>query len=454
MLASVYVTVTRGPMFGLLPLVAILFFGLAAWAFVNVPHIAVAVTIPVFATLPTTKLFVSSLLGGVKELIIIAAVAAASYRWLTRPREERPRVDRWVAVLVAVFLALYLVNVGGGFRADSFDVAWFHGVRLVAEPLALLLVGLSLDDSRRTFRWAMGSVVATGCAVALVGLFQQLLGVDGLLRLGYTYDQLNRFPGQIRSFGTLDDPFLYVAFLLMGLIAVLFWMRPGYLRLGAGALILLGIAAGLVRTSAVIVVALVGLLLARRGHAAAALFLILASVAAGLLLLVSTTTATETKTVRAGPSLYLTLNGRTDAWKVALGDPTTWPMGRGVGTVGTAAGRAEKSLVASNKPATGGGSSSVVDSGYFSVIADVGVVGLAILFALVSRLVVLSFAAIKRTRVEGWISLGIFIVILIDALTRDSLIGFPTAFLGYLLIGLALASSRETTARDPATNDA
>jgi hypothetical protein len=448
-LAAAYVTVTRGANIGLFPLVGILFFGLATWAFAKRPYVAVAVALPLLVALPILKFFVSPLLGGLKELIVLAAVLAMAYGWLTRSAENRHRVDRWVAVLVALLLALYVVNVGGGFHPDSFDIAWLHAVRLVAEPLALLLVGLSVDDPRRTFRWAMSSLIGTGCIVALVGFAQQVLGVDGLLRLGYTYDQLNRFNDQIRSFGTLDDPFLYAAFLIMGLIGVVFWMRPGYLRIAVGALLLGGIAAGLVRTSIVIVAALVGLLLARRGHLTSALFLGAAALAGGLVLLVSTTSATETKTLQAGPSLYLTLNGRTDAWKVALGKPSTWPMGRGVGTVGTAAGRAEKSLIASNRPKTPGTAQAVVDSGYFSVIADVGVVGIAVLFALLARLGTLAAGAARRAQPEGWVALGVLIVLLIDALTRDSLIGFPTAYVGYLMIGLAIASSGGAAAGEP-----
>ena len=33
--------------------------------------------------------------------------------------------------------------------------------------------------------------------------------------------------GRLRSFGTLDEPFAYAGLLLLGLVAVWFWMRPG-----------------------------------------------------------------------------------------------------------------------------------------------------------------------------------------------------------------------------------
>jgi len=41
------------------------------------------------------------------------------------------------------------------------------------------------------------------------------------------------------------------------------------------------------------------------------------------------------------------------------------------------------------------------------------------------------------------LAVGFLVVILLDAVTRDSFTGFPTAFLGMLLIGITLAAAHE-----------
>ena len=64
------------------------------------------------------------------------------------------------------------MNIGGGFKAEAYDEAWGHGVRLIAEPFLFLLVGLSVENPRRVFHWAMGSLVATSFVIALYGIAQ------------------------------------------------------------------------------------------------------------------------------------------------------------------------------------------------------------------------------------------------------------------------------------------
>jgi len=56
---------------------------------------------------------------------------------------------------------------------------------------------------------------------------------------------------------------------------------------------------------------------------------------------------------------------------------------------------------------------------------------------------VLGLAAIRRFEVAGWLVLGWLTVMLVDAVTRASFTGFPTAFLGMLFVGLGIAASSQ-----------
>ena len=136
------------------------------------------------------------------------------------------------------------------------------------------------------------------------------------------------------------------------------------------------------------------------------------------------------------------LNGRVSAWSAALGpDPADWVLGRGVGRVGTAAFRARYGLFASSST-PGTTQSSAVDSGYLATVADVGFAGLAVLLALYFRLVALGAAAARDGRNSGWVALGLLAVILIAALTGSAFTAYPGAFLGLLLVGIALSAAR------------
>jgi uncharacterized membrane protein YhaH (DUF805 family) len=153
--------------------------------------------------------------------------------------------------------------------------------------------------------------------------------------------------------------------------------------------------------------------------------------------------ATERRVVQGGPSLFITLNGRTDAWKVVFSDPSDIPMGRGVGKVGTANDRATYKVTRTRQEAEQGSKALVVDSGYFVTMADIGIVGLAALLILLGRLVLLARRAVARGRPEGWLALAIVLSLALDAVTRESFTAFPTAFLGLLLTGLALAAASD-----------
>jgi O-antigen ligase len=195
-----------------------------------------------------------------------------------------------------------------------------------------------------------------------------------------------------------------------------------------------------VRTAALVAIALLALYLARQRRFVTSIALLLAVAATAVVVLV-TAQGTETRTYQSS-SAALTLNGRTSAWKAALGTPVQWFVGQGVGAVGTAASRARYSIsqTAAQAKET---RTTAVDSGYFATIADVGVIGLAVLLILFGRALTLGARAARRGDQAGWVVLCLLSVMLIDALTRASFTGFPSAFLGMLLVGIALAATQQ-----------
>ena len=414
-------------------------FFFAVGGFIAFPHITVAALIPTFALVPAIKVLAVPWIGPVKDAITLAGITAAAVLIVQRASEgHRQQGDFWVGAMVIFLIGLYFVNLGGHLQRD---VAWAQGVRLISEPLLLLVVGFVIPEPRRVLRWGTVSLVITGVFVALVGIAQQAIGAERLVELGYSYSiQVRSIGDRLRSFGTMDEAFAYAAFLLLALVALIVGMRRTIPAFIAGVIIVLGVTFAYVRTAFVIGIALLGLWLWRNQRPTIAAFLLVVAVTAAAAILVWSSGGTEKTTVRAGPSLFLTINGRTEGWKVVLDDPRTWAVGKGVGEVGVAAERATYSVTRRERDES---DVSAVDSGYFALIADVGLIGLVVFLVLSARLFALAKHAVDRGRQEGWLAIGFLIVILLDAVTRDSFTGFPTAYLGMLLIGVSLAATRE-----------
>lgn len=432
---------TTGTAIDLVVLLALVFFVAVVYLTVAAPHVLVALAIPLFAAIPMLKVLVVPWIGPLKDAIIIGAVVGAGILALERRvAGERQPVDGIVLGLVGGLLGLYVLDLGRGFGPDAYGSAWMQGLRLTAEPLLLLLVGLSVRRPRQVLRWGLASLLATTCLVALYGLYQQRVGEWGLIGMGYEFDiHVRTIDGHLRSFGTLDDPFAYAAFLLFGIGTVAFFRTRRAVAVVVLPLLLAGLAASWVRTAVVILAALASLWLARRGEVAVAAILLAASVAASVALLV-TLRATETRTVQTAPSVFLSINGRTDVWKTVLGERSQWPFGRGVGAVGTAADRATFGVYQTREDADVK-RGTAVDSGYLATVADVGLVGLVILLALLIRVGQLCVAAARRGDEAGWVGIALLTVMALDAVTRASFIGFPTAFLGMLLVGVAIGAA-------------
>src|ERR687888_1603765 len=437
-LFAAYLSVKMGAQIGFGLVLLIAFFAACVLGFLLAPHWTVALMIPTFAFIPAAKVLVAPKIGPLKDVVTLGAIVATLAVLVLEPSKERRRLlpDRWVLLAVGLLLGLYVVNVGGGH-----GIAWAQGVRLTAEPLLLLIAGLTLANPRRTLRYAAVSFVATACVAAAYGLWQQAVGKWALIGYGYSFSsQVRSYNGHLRSFGTFDDPFAYAAFLLFAIAILLFWTRRSALALGCGGVFLCGLAGSFAPPAPLLMGALAGLWLARKGFASSSVLVMAAAIASSGAILITGAGATQTTSYQAG-STQLTLNGRTSAWRTALGPPSGWPFGRGVGKVGTAAYRSNYKLVAGAN--TTNASAKAVDSGYLAAIADVGLVGLAVLLGLFARLVKLGRAGIRRGHKASWLAVALLVVLFIDAVTRSSFTGFPTAFLGLFVVGVALAASAE-----------
>lgn len=452
-LVAAYFSVRFGAQIGVVAVLVAAVFLATVVAYLYVPHLAIAVTVALFAFVPTIKVFISPQLGAVKDIVSLAAIVSALLLWVF----ERRRPDRRVAFLVLLLLGLYLLNAG-----RVHNLAWAQGVRLMGEPLLLLLTGFLLPNPRRNLRYALTALIVVGCLIAFYGLLQQELGIGRLEALGYTYGlQLRTIGGRLRSFGTLDDPFAYAAFLLLVLAAVFFWLRRGAIAAGAGILLLLGLIPSFVRTVLLILASYCGIELVRRRLVIPAVFFIVATaIASGITLTKAGGSYTEAYAVYSanGGITYVNrpipgtagvaLNGRISAWRVALGsNPGDWLFGRGVGVVGTAQARATYTFIPSNNNKNNNTTpTQAVDSGYLATVADVGLVGCVILIVLLARLLSLGASFARRGIPAGWAALAFLVCMMLDALTRASFTEFPTAFLGFLLVGIALAAAQEEAA--------
>jgi hypothetical protein len=67
---------------------------------------------------------------------------------------------------------------------------------------------------------------------------------------------------------------------------------------------------------------------------------------------------------------------------------------------------------------------------------------------LFGRIVVLARRA-GADSTDGWIAVGLLLVMAIDALSHESFTAFPTAYIGMLLVGLALSAARARTTSNP-----
>src|SRR5919197_939452 len=235
-LFAAYVSVKMGAQIGFGLVLVVAFFVACVLGFLLAPHWMAALLIPTFAFIPAAKVLVAPKVGPLKDVVTLGAIVATLAVLVLEPSRERRRLlpDRWVLLAVGLLLGLYVVNIGGGH-----GIPWAQGLRLTAEPLLLLVAGLTLANPRRTLRYAAVSFVATACVAAAYGLWQQAVGKWALVGYGYSFaKEVRSYNGHLRSFGTFDDAFAYAAFLLFAITVLFFWTRRGALSVACGIYVL------------------------------------------------------------------------------------------------------------------------------------------------------------------------------------------------------------------------
>ena len=310
------------------------------------------------------------------------------------------------------------------------------------EPLGLLIAGMTLPSPRRTMRAATNALVAprrrspctawhsrrsasTGSSVSATSTAircARSAADSGASARWASLSRSHRFCFSRSPCCSSDrDDSAPGTYALVGV-------------LGAGLLV------SYVRTAALIALAVVGLALARRQRAFAAGLLLTVAVVVASAAFVFASEASTTQAVPLNATTYVTLNGRAAVWQEQLGNARYWVFGRGVGAIGTAAQRARETLSGKRLAnSTDGGT--VVDSGYLALVADVGAVGFGVLLLLFGRIALLARRA-GTTSADGWVALALLLVMVIDALSRESFTAFPTAYVGMLLVGLSLSAGR------------
>ena len=117
----------------------------------------VAGLVPLFAVLPTLKVFVSPTIGAVKDVVTLAAISAAAMIVLSNDAPPRPGRSRrgsrccWSACSSRI----YAINLGGLLTGQTgHGAAWYPGSAPLLRAARAVGRGLALPSPERTMRAA------------------------------------------------------------------------------------------------------------------------------------------------------------------------------------------------------------------------------------------------------------------------------------------------------------
>jgi hypothetical protein len=408
------------------------------------PELAPWGAVLLFATSAELRLRVHPTVGLLKDAYVALLLAiVVLYVWQRPSALRRLRPLALPLAALGVLVGMYLLDPAGGH-----GTSWLFGTRLLVQVLALLLIGALLAP-----RATLPHLVRAMCVIlpfeAVLGWVQQAVGRFALVYdWGYEYGAQVRTTsgGGLRTSGTFEDPFQLAALAVLGLALALFVAtrrQAAVLVVSATAVL----AATSVRTAMLQAVLLLAVYAVRRGFGREAAALGAVAAVAGVLFLATTTSA-----VRPGAPeepLLLTLNGRSDAWALAVDGWESLVTGNGVGARGTGSTRTDPSV--SDPPSYDGtapdaafaGNPAFLDSSYAQVQSDVGIVGIA---ALLSALAATAVFLVRRCRGPddgvAWAACGVLVVSIVDWVGRSSLASYTTGFLTLYVLGVLLGAVR------------
>ena len=294
------------------------------------PELAAWAAVLLFSTSAELRLRVDPTIGVLKDALVALLVALVAVAVWQRPAAlRRLRGLALPAAALALLVGLYALDPAG-----DHGTSWIFGTRLLIEVLALLVAGAVLAP-RTTLVHLVRAMVVVLPLEAVFAWVQQAAGPASLIyRWGYEYGSQVRSTssGGVRTSGTFEDPFQLAALAVLGLALALFVAS----RWQAAVLIVSAVAvlgATSVRTAMLQAGLLLVVYAVQRGYGREAASLAAVAAVAGVFFLATTTSA-----VRPGAPeepLLFTLNGRSDAWALAVDGWESLVTGNGVGARGT-----------------------------------------------------------------------------------------------------------------------
>jgi len=385
---------------------------------------------------------------GVLGLTLLAAVLTVRRRVRTNPPMSVPW---WPAAGALAVLG----------SASALVTAGVVGLIAIKITFFYLVIGVILwlaPFDARDRDQLVTVVMVMGPLTALVGLWQQVVGAQYLVGLGYRYnDEVRTAGGLLRSFSTFNQPFpfgLYVmtALLLGGAVALAEpRRRRNTVFLCLTPIMVAGMGVSIVRASYLgLILGVVWLGIHRYPR------ILVATAAAG---------AAAVPVVLALPSTVLapllsasSLGQRSDGWTGIVKDVLAHPLGQGLGTSGSAADRIAKS--------TGAAAVAVYqpDNYYVKMALELGPLGLWLfVLLLLSGLVSTLRAARLLTGRDSALALGVsacMVAVAAASTVATYLEIFPLDVYFWLLLGVvgcavaqhASGSTRSRSGREAAAS--
>lgn len=367
-------------------------------------------------------------------LLALTAVSAARVWWQARDDRSLPG---WALALAA----MAAIAVAGTALSDRTLLQSAVGLKVALLGAVAGVVAWACPLDRRERDRLVTIFAVVGAVVALVGLWQQLVGPARLHELGYAYNSVIRFSGsRMRSWSTFNQPFafgyyLMVVVLLCGAVALgdlsrrrnrlILWAMPLY---AAG--LFISVVKGAWIAAAV---GIAYLAVARYRALLHALPVVAAAGAAALVVGAGAFFASD--------SLF----ERFDRWSQVPQVVTESPWGKGIGAAGAAAAKAE---------ALGGGQGSSVegkagttlvvyqpDDHYVKVAYEIGVLGVWVFVLALAAAYGTARAAAARPGEEA-MGFGVSAVVVAAAVAGAGATFFeifPLDYLVWLVVGVVSA---------------